>query len=123
MLNFSADGKTICGNRPGDFTKMIPGKSAYSAKSFVKPKKGGFEQKPPFYICGFMIDGFAKSTSREIAFSRSNEIVLRCPDRGAKKWVSERKLSLEEAPGARKFLFRGRRSAPENMENLHDPDF
>ncbi|MBS3808787.1 MAG: hypothetical protein KGY38_01355 [Desulfobacterales bacterium] len=35
-----------------------------------------------------------------------NEIALRCPDGGAEKRISERKLRLEEAPGARKFLFR-----------------
>jgi len=50
-------------------------------------------------------------TSKEMLFLRSYEIALRCPDGGAEKRISERKSSLEEAPGARKFLFRGRRSA------------
>jgi hypothetical protein len=39
-------------------------------------------------------------------FLRFNEIALCCPDGGAEKRVSERKLRLREAPEARKLLFR-----------------
>jgi|GEM_PF-3142282 hypothetical protein len=37
---------------------------------------------------------------------RFGETALCCPDGGAKKGVFERKSRLQEAPGARKLLFR-----------------
>ncbi|MBS3732358.1 MAG: hypothetical protein KGY42_05560, partial [Desulfobacterales bacterium] len=43
---------------------------------------------------------------RKSFFLRFNEIAPCYPDGGAEKRVSERKLRLEEAPGARKRLFR-----------------
>jgi hypothetical protein len=43
---------------------------------------------------------------QEILFQPFNQIALRCPGGGAKKRVSERKLRLQEAPEARKLLFR-----------------
>src|SRR6056297_2908077 len=45
------------------------------------------------------------SAFREILFLFSNEIAIRCPDGGAEKRVSERKLRLQKAPEARKLLF------------------
>ena len=35
-----------------------------------------------------------------------------CPDGGVEKWVCERKLSVEDASGARKLTFSRRLSAP-----------
>jgi len=57
-------------------------------------------------------------TSREVPFLRYTEIVLRFPDGGAEKRVTERKLRLQKAPEARKLAFACRRSAKALMDFL-----
>ncbi|MCF8026484.1 MAG: hypothetical protein K9K82_13485 [Desulfobacteraceae bacterium] len=53
-----------------------------------------------------MLEIHLKTLPRKSFFCSLVGIALRCPEGGAEKRVSERKLRRKEAPGARKLLFR-----------------